>query len=162
MPGLRKGGEMASGTEIAEAPQEWSAVILGETASKANSRKIVVIRGKPAVIKSDKGRQFVASALFQLNRQQIAGSLKPLEGPVFVEMVIYYRTERPDLDESLVLDVLQGYAYRNDRQVRSKWITHAIDKENPRVVVNVTPIKKGGIYEARYHRRKIEGAREAS
>ena len=71
-----------------------------------------------------------------------------------VTLRLYYATERPDLDESLLLDVLQdryhgkGEArvlvqsgvYRNDRQVREKHIFHCIDRTNPRCEVEVVPL----------------------
>ena len=35
-------------------------------------------------------------------------------------MLIYYSSRRPDLDESLILDLMQGVIYKNDRQVKQK------------------------------------------
>ena len=64
-----------------------------------------------------------------------------LEGDVKVTMTIYYRTRRPDLDESVILDCLEGYAYRNDRQVKEKHIYHGLDKENPTAEITVAPIE---------------------
>jgi len=52
-------------------------------------------------------------------------------------MTIWYATRRPDLDESVILDALEGYAYVNDRQVKEKHIYHALDKENPRAHIKV-------------------------
>ena len=42
--------------------------ILGEPASKANSRKIVLIRGRPASIKSDKARKYAKYFLEQCDQ----------------------------------------------------------------------------------------------
>lgn len=128
--------------------------LLGEPASKSNSRKIVKIAGRPASIKSDKARGFEASALKQIPpacRVQFASQ-------VAVSMRIYYASERPDLDESLILDILQDRfvrvnglrvlvqkgVYKNDRLVREKHIYHGIDKLNPRVEIDVYPITKAG------------------
>lgn len=131
--------------------------ILGEPASKANSRKIVTFgkgeKARAAVIKSDKARDYVDSALKQIPpkaRLRIAGT-------VFVTMRIFYATERPDLDESVILDVLQDQfhkpkgakerilvqhgVYRNDRQVRGKYITHHIDRLNPRAEILIEEIE---------------------
>ena len=87
----------------------------GEPASKANSRKIVMIKGRPASIKSDKARAYA---------KQFLAQCEPLEeqftGDVRVEMLIYYASRRPDLDESLILDLMQGVIYKNDRQVKQK------------------------------------------
>nr|WP_297526975.1 hypothetical protein [uncultured Roseateles sp.] len=131
--------------------------LYGEAASKANSRQIVEIDGKPASIKSEKARNFGRDAL----RQIPPSARVRMEGPVRVSMVIYYASERPDLDESLVLDLLQdqwgkapvlrGVArgarpllqngvYRNDRQVREKHVYHRIDRKSPRVEVLVEPL----------------------
>ena len=75
-------------------------------------------------------------------KQQIPEGLVPLEGPVTVVMTIFYASRRPDLDESLILDLLQDVAYLNDRQVREKHIYWGLDKENPRTHIAVYPLKK--------------------
>jgi hypothetical protein len=111
-------------------------IIHGEPASKANSRKIVRIGGKTRSIKSDKARGYVTDAGYQLN----ALKLTPIDGDVFVVMKIYYASRRPDLDESVILDVLQGHAYHNDRQVKMRFVEWGIDKENPRAEITVVPL----------------------
>ena len=108
--------------------------ILGEPASKANSRKAVVIHGRPAFIKSDKARKYAAAFAAQCPKLEV-----PLDCDVKVEMVIYYASRRPDLDESLILDCMQGAVYLNDRQVKQKLIYWGLDKENPRTVIKVSP-----------------------
>ena len=129
--------------------------ILGEPASKANSRKLVTIGGRPSTIKSEKARNYEADAVKQIPprfRLQIAG-------PVRVTLRIFYASQRPDLDESVVLDVLQDRyktvkrgdekervlvqkgVYVNDRQVREKHIFHGIDRANPRTEVIVEPLQ---------------------
>jgi hypothetical protein len=106
--------------------------ILGEPASKANSRQLVRFGKRPAFIKSPKARAYAQSAAMQVTRA------KPLmEGPLGVVIKIYYASERPDLDESVILDVLQGRVYKNDRQVRKKFVEHAIDRVNPRAHVTI-------------------------
>lgn len=133
--------------------------ILGEPASKANSRQIVTIAGRPSSIKSAKARGYEANALRQIPpRYRLR-----LEGPVRVTLRVFYATQRPDLDESVILDclqdrygkppkdVLQGAAakgvaisprvliqagvYRNDRQVRERHVYHGIDRKNPRAEI---------------------------
>lgn len=129
--------------------------IIGEAASKANSRRHVTTNGKSRSIKSDKALGFERDAL----RQIPPAARMRLEGPVCVTLHMYYASERPDLDESLVLDVLQDRwkdvhtapgvksrqliqagVYRNDRQAREKHIYHHVDRSNPRVEVEVHPI----------------------
>jgi len=106
--------------------------IYGEPASKANSRKMVVIRGKPALIKSTKARGYV-----KMFEQQCPVMEVPTTDDVVVEMMIYYASRRPDLDESLVLDCMQNRIYKNDRQVKQKIIYWGLDKENPRSIIRV-------------------------
>jgi len=109
--------------------------ILGEPASKANSRMLVTIKGRPAFIKSKKARDYVKDFEKQCPK------LDPLmEGDVSVTMTIYYRTRRPDLDEAVVLDCMQGYIYKNDWQVKEKHISHGLDKINPRCEITVRHI----------------------
>ena len=137
-------------------------VIYGEPASKANSREIVTMRIKgtdktrPAVIKSEKAIAYEANALRQIPPK----ARIQLTEPVSITLRIWYASERPDLDESVVLDVLQNrYAkvkqtgervlvqagvYVNDRQVREKHVFHGIDKANPRTEIRVESISRQG------------------
>ena len=155
--------------------------IFGEPASKANSRELATIGAKKMDVvvgrnddgslktetmrvggrilnrKSDKARDYETDA-----RMQIPPKARVrLEGPVCVTLRIWYATERPDLDESVVLDVLQDRwrtptlpngakgervlvqrgVYRNDRQVREKHVYHRIDRANPRTEVVIEPMQ---------------------
>ena len=134
--------------------------ILGEPASKANSREIVTHRTyddigrsrmQRRVRKSDKALAYQRAAIRQIPVQ----CRVRLDGPVRVTLRIFFASERPDLDESLVLDVLQDRwasvtvngvrrpeliwpgVYRNDRQVREKHVYHGIDRTNPRAEIVV-------------------------
>jgi len=115
--------------------QALSLIILGEPASKANSRRMVYVRGKPMFIKSAKALAYAKSF-----KQQATPEAK-LDGDVAVHITIYYASRRPDLDESLILDLLQDVAYTNDRQVKEKHIYWGLDKENPRCEIKVEKIK---------------------
>lgn len=137
--------------------------IYGEAASKANSRKVATIAGKTRLIKSAKAREFLASA----QRQVPPRCRVRFVGPVRVTLHLYYASERPDLDEALVLDAMQdvtkrvrgrvgeeprrvlvqGGVYRNDRQVREKHVYHHIDRGTPRVVVEVEPLLQAPLFE---------------
>jgi Holliday junction resolvase RusA-like endonuclease len=132
--------------------------IFGQPQSKANSRMLVHMpdgKGgkRPAFIKSSEARKYEKDALRQippLCRRQI-------EGPVRVTIRIFYASQRPDLDESVILDVLQDRyhkddetdqrvlvqkgVYRNDRQVREKHIYWGLDKGNPRAEIEVEPLE---------------------
>jgi len=109
--------------------------ILGEPASKANSRRMVTIAGRARFIKSKKAIDYVTAFTKQCPKLD-----ELIEGDVKVTMTIHYRTRRPDLDESVILDCLEGFAYKNDRQVKEKHIYHALDKENPRAEITVEPL----------------------
>ena len=107
-------------------------VILGELASKSNSRRLVNRGGRPMFIKSQKALDYEKSALLQLKK--IIGRNKPMENDVVLEATLVYASKRPDLDESLLMDILQkAGVYLNDRQVKEKHIYWGIDKDNTRV-----------------------------
>lgn len=113
---------------------ETTLVILGEPASKANSRRIVNIRGRMVPIKSQKALDYVGSLRLQAAAQMSA----MIEGDLRVEMMIHYASRRPDLDESVILDALQGIAYTNDRQVKQRMTYWGLDKDMPRAVIRIT------------------------
>ena len=115
--------------------QVLSITIYGEPASKANSRKLVTFHGMSRLIKSTKALNY--SDAFKRQCEKLLPNKELIEGDVKVSMKIYYATRRPDLDESLILDLLQGYAYANDRQVKEKHILWGLDKENPRAEITV-------------------------
>jgi len=106
--------------------------VYGEPASKANSRKMVLIKGRPALIKSTKARGYVTMFESQCPVMEV-----PTTDDVVVEMMIHYASRRPDLDESLILDCMQGRIYKNDRQVKQKFIYWGLDKEDPRSIIRV-------------------------
>jgi hypothetical protein len=106
--------------------------VYGEPASKANSRKMVLIKGRPALIKSAKARGYVTMFESQCPVMEV-----PTTDDVVVEMMIHYASRRPDLDESLILDCMQGRIYKNDRQVKQKFIYWGLDKEDPRSIIRV-------------------------
>ncbi len=106
--------------------------VVGEPASKANSRKAVVIRGKPAFIKSQKARDYVKAF-----GDQCPTLPELITDDVLVEILIYYASRRPDLDESLILDCMQDKIYKNDRQVKQKKIYWSLDKDNPRSIIRI-------------------------
>ena len=127
--------------------------ILGGAQSKANSRQIVTIDGRPQVIKSKPAREFERDALAQI---PIAARVE-LDCAVRITLHLYYASQRSDLDESIVLDVLQTRTkkdkqtglryvvqrgvYLNDRQVKEKHVFRHIDKANPRCEILVEPLE---------------------
>ena len=109
--------------------------ILGEPASKANSRRLVFIGGKPRFIKSKKALLY--SRDFDL---QCPVRKNLFEEDLSIAIKIYYRTRRPDLDESLILDLLEGKVYKNDRSIKSKYVEHGLDKEHPHSVIVISSL----------------------
>lgn len=65
-----------------------------------------------------------------------------MDGDVRVTLHIWYASRRPDLDESLILDLLQGVAYRNDRQVKEKHVFWHLDPHSPRTNILVEQMEK--------------------
>jgi hypothetical protein len=145
-----------------------SFTILGEPASKANSRSLAEVgpanNRRTLFIKSEKARDYEKSARLQIP----AHARQMIDVPVRATMRIYYASERPDLDESLILDVLQPVwkkvksapirirpgefrydekrvcaqkgVYVNDRLVREKHVFHYIDRANPRAEIEIEPL----------------------
>tara|TARA_R110000751_G_C13520860_1_gene452745 strand:+ start:231 stop:581 length:351 start_codon:yes stop_codon:yes gene_type:complete len=110
--------------------------ILGQPCSKANSRRLVRFGNKPAFIKSAKALQYEKDFAAQCPfRSEL------FERDVSVTITIYYQSRRPDLDESVILDCMQDYIYKNDRQVKEKHIFWGgVDKKNPRADIEVEEI----------------------
>ena len=107
---------------------EWEATILGEPASKSNSRQIVRMGGKPRLIKSKKALSYARQ--FHLQAPRID---EPILDDVLMWCRIHYATRRPDQDESLIMDALQAAEIiGNDRQIKAKVVLWALDRENPR------------------------------
>lgn len=118
-------------------------IIFGEPASKANSRRVVKFGNMSRLIKSQKALNY--SDAF---RQQCQPLATLMTGDLRVTLHIYYASRRPDLDESLILDLMQGLVYENDRQVKERHAYWGLDPENPRAEIliekieAIAPIKK--------------------
>lgn len=105
----------------------------GEPASKANSRRWT---GK-FFIKSEKALNYGKEFQKQCPRLD-----ELMEGDLRVTIRIFYRTRRPDLDASLIFDLMQGLVYTNDRQVREQHLYWGLDKDNPRAEITVEKIEQ--------------------
>jgi Holliday junction resolvase RusA-like endonuclease len=105
--------------------------ILGEPASKSNSRRWT---GK-LLIKSKKALNY--SKMFK----QQCPVLDPLmDGDIRITMRIWYASRRPDLDASLIFDLMQDCIYKNDRAVKEQHLYWGLDKNNPRAEITVEKI----------------------
>ena len=115
--------------------QAISQIIFGEPASKANSRRVVHFGGMSRLIKSKKALSY--SDVF---KQQCKPLATLMTGDLRVTLHIFYASRRPDLDETLILDLMQGLIYENDRQVKERHCYWGLDPENPRAEIIVEKI----------------------
>jgi hypothetical protein len=111
--------------------------IKGEPASKANSRRVVKFGSMSRLIKSQKALDY--SDAF---RQQLTPITPLMSGDIKMHITIYYASRRPDLDESLILDLLQGLVYVNDRQVKERHTYWGLDPKNPRAEIIIEQLPK--------------------
>lgn len=124
---------------IVDGLQSLSLFILGEPASKANSRRVVRFGNMSRLIKSQKALNY--SEAFRAQCPKLATLM---DGDLRVTMRIYYATRRPDLDETLILDLMQGLIYENDRQVKERHTYWGLDPANPRaeIIVDQLPMEQ--------------------
>ena len=115
--------------------QALSLIIFGEPASKANSRRVVKFGNMSRLIKSQKALDY--SAAF---KRQCTPLGRLMSGDIKMTMWIFYASRRPDLDESLILDLLQGVVYLNDRQVKERHVFWGLDPDRPRVEMIIEQI----------------------
>jgi len=111
-----------------EAKSTITFTILGEPASKANSRRWT---GK-FFIKSEKALNYA-----RMFEDQCPLLDPMMDGDLRVTIKIWYASRRPDLDASLIFDLMQGYIYENDRAVKEQHLYWGLDKENPRAEITV-------------------------
>ena len=115
--------------------QVLSQIIFGEPASKANSRRVVHYGGMSRLIKSKKALSYA-----DVFRQQCGKLPTLMTGDLRVTLHIFYASRRPDLDESLILDLMQGLIYENDRQVKERHCYWGLDPDNPRAEIIIERI----------------------
>lgn len=122
---------------IIEELQGLTLFIKGEPASKANSRRVVKFGTMSRLIKSQKALDY--SDAF---RMQCPAITPLMSGDIRMHITIYYASRRPDLDETLILDLLQGLVYVNDRQVKERHTYWGLDPENPRAEIIIEQMPK--------------------
>lgn len=122
-------------------------LIPGNPVSKKNSQRIVTNRttGKPFIIQSQKYEEFEASASYFLQPKP----KKPIEYPVTVKCTFYMKTHRK-VDksnlEAAIHDILTKYDIIADdnRDIVASTDGSRVyyDKENPRVEIEISPLKE--------------------
>lgn len=106
--------------------------VLGALKSKANSRIIRYLNGRPISIKNPDALAFEKTAVQQLQKQ--FKRKKMIEDKVGLELDIYYPSNRNDLSPELFFDCLQkAGVLKNDRQIVEYSCFKKIDKLEPRV-----------------------------
>ena len=118
--------------------QSASLTLLGPIYSKANSRMVGVNRKTWRMynIKPPKVQEAAKSFVYQAKSQW--GRRRPLEAPIYVKMDIYYQSRGPDLDDSFICDCLEkAGVIGNDRYLFHKHLTKLLDKNNPRVEIEL-------------------------
>jgi Holliday junction resolvase RusA-like endonuclease len=129
---------------------------MGEPASKANSRIVRVFQGKVLNIKSMKAQGYKRSFLQQCPTLPVL-----MEGDLRATITIWYASRRPDLDESLILDLMQERIYTNDRQIKERHVYWRLDANNPRADIRIEKIDDAERPDAGHSgRRKRKSSRE--
>jgi len=113
----------------------WTCIVYAECASKANSRKFALVRGKPMFIKAEKALAFEKAAVAMMWLKRPAA---PFDCDLKVTCRIYYPTRRNDLDPSLCWDCLQkAGVIANDRLLKEQHIHWGLDPAQPRVEITL-------------------------
>ncbi len=119
-------------------------IMPGQLCSKSNSRQIVTINGRPAIIKNKEAREYVKTFVRLFFNPGI-----PFEGNLRMTVTAYYQDRRRDLDIALLQDCLQegsrtnpgARVIKNDRQIIEIHAFRKLDKLNPRTVFSLEEIK---------------------
>lgn len=119
---------------MSEEPSSIHFTIHGEPASKSNGRRWT---GK-FLIKSAKALSYTDAF-----RAQCPKLDNLMTGDLSVTIKIWYASRRPDLDASLIFDLMQGFIYDNDRAIKEHHLFWALDKENPRADITVRKLHAG-------------------
>lgn len=116
-------------------------VIWGSPQSKSNSRRIIhkKIRGRSRTLSI---KSVAAMEYAHAFREQCKPEPVLLSGDLELTVKIKYRSWQSDLDESLIMDLLQGLIYHNDRQIKIKHIYHeGTDQEAPYAHITVRELE---------------------
>jgi len=113
-------------------------VVFGNLPRKSNSRRIFKNRrtGCPIIVKSQEALNYERSFA-----SQVAGVPRGTFGEkdgLSLTAHIFYSSRRPDLSDELICDLLEKTGIiHNDRQIVHKTLIKGLDRDNPRVEVEV-------------------------
>ena len=118
---------------------ELKQVILGQTPSKSNCYKIITLHGHGSLAKTTALKAYEKSFYLQCNHYRN----KNIKGLFELQLDVYNRSQRPDLDGSfkIVLDCMQSCkAISNDRNCVKIVAQKFVDKVNPRIEFTIKEI----------------------
>ena len=107
----------------------------------ANRYWRTTVRGsRPVTYKSNDARVYLKDVAARC----MVDRVRPLDGPVAVDIVAHFPTKAGDLDNILkvLLDSLEGFFYQDDKQVHHITAVRQLDREHPRVEVSVFPLEE--------------------
>lgn len=121
-------------------------VIKGNVPSKSNCYRIITFKSKdpnkkthPSLAKTKDLKAYETAFQLQCRKYRNAG----IDAEFGIDLVVYYDSRRPDLDNSLkvILDCLQvAGAIKNDNLCVDIRARRKIDKQNPRIEFTLTRI----------------------
>jgi len=114
-------------------------ILPGSIRIKKNSKRIFA-RGKFKTVLPSKAYIAWEEAARKSLILQLPFAFVPLEGPIHVKMLAYFKGARPDLSgaEESVGDCLEGLVWENDRQIESWDGSRMIhDLKNPRTEIQI-------------------------
>ena len=115
----------------------WSATIRGEPTPQARLHDVVVTDGIARLVKSRPARIWQNRAVPQLLNRRPP---RPLALDLVLDCRFWSSAQRMPVDEGLVIEVLERAAIiAHGRQIREKHVFAAIDRDDPRVTVSLTP-----------------------
>ncbi len=111
-------------------------LLLGQLYSKSNSRQLIFSKGKPRIIKNPKAIKCKKEFVMQLKAQWHGKA--PIPQPAHLICTVYYQSRRSDLDITLLMDAIEeAGVVENDRHIWKYQATKEIDKDNPRVEMEI-------------------------
>ena len=115
--------------------REYKMTILGDCPSKANSYRIITIRGHARLGKTKVLQSYEKAFTLQCKFRGL--NIKEF---FYIDMDVYYPNNRKDLDGAwkIILDCLQANGViNNDRECLELHARKMIDKANPRVEITI-------------------------
>lgn len=93
--------------------------------------------GLAKVLISQEGRRFKTRCQMLAQMQ----CSEPINVKVAVTATVYFGDRRRDLDNVMkpLFDALEGVVYRNDRQIHEIHFRKALDRQNPRIEMEIEP-----------------------